>query len=215
LVSNKKLPADAKAGMEMKRVWARYAVVLWLFWTIAFVSSLPNEAAEAAPVEGHTATKTQGEGGDEIGSHVNREDTKGAGEALPTPSGRADEAKEKGSGREPTLMDSYSEMFNYASLECGAKLLASNEDAQVRPPPCTTALSRSLPIHASYLLLSLRCRQGASNVLSESKERYAMSPCGSERWLVIELCEEVGLTAFEVANFEFFSSTFKVTTTIH
>ncbi len=52
--------------------------------------------------------------------------------------------------------------------------------------------------------------QGASNVLSESRERYTMSPCGSERWLVIELCEEVGLTAFEVANFEYFSSTFKV-----
>jgi len=37
-----------------------------------------------------------------------------------------------------------------------------------------------------------------------------MSPCESGRWIVIELCEEIGLTGFEVANFEFFSSTFKV-----
>ncbi|ELR24146.1 Sad1 / UNClike C-terminal domain containing protein, partial [Acanthamoeba castellanii str. Neff] len=93
---------------------------------------------------------------------------------------KKDAAKDKAGSREPTLMDSYTELFNYASLECGAKLLAANEDAQ-----------------------------GASNVLSESRERYTMSPCGSERWLVIELCEEVGLTAFEVANFEYFSSTFK------
>jgi hypothetical protein len=44
---------------------------------------------------------------------------------------KKDAAKDKAGSREPTLMDSYTELFNYASLECGAKLLAANEDAQV------------------------------------------------------------------------------------
>ncbi len=30
-----------------------------------------------------------------------------------------------------TLLDSYSEKFNYASMECGAKILATNDESQV------------------------------------------------------------------------------------
>ncbi len=36
-----------------------------------------------------------------------------------------------------------------------------------------------------------------------------MSPCAVNKWVILELCEEIGITSLEIANFEFFSSTFK------
>lgn len=138
------------------------------------------------------------------------ETAKASAEATAAATGeKKDAAKDKAGSREPTLMDSYTELFNYASLECGAKLLAANEDAQVPLKSHRLRGAIDKPTHAP-MRFPRSSAQGASNVLSESRERYTMSPCGSERWLVIELCEEVGLTAFEVANFEYFSSTFKV-----
>lgn len=67
---------------------------------------------------------------------------------------------------------------NYASYECGAKVIASNTDAQ-----------------------------GTSNILSESKDEYMLNPCKSKIWFVIELCEPIQPSSLELANFELFSST--------
>src|SRR5690625_5004608 len=36
-----------------------------------------------------------------------------------------------------------------------------------------------------------------------------MFPCSSDKWFIIELCEEIGIQTIEIANFEYFSSTFK------
>ncbi|XP_037928287.1 SUN domain-containing ossification factor isoform X3 [Teleopsis dalmanni] len=66
---------------------------------------------------------------------------------------------------------------NYASPDCGAKILAAN-------------------IEASHT--------GA--VLSSSKDEYMLSPCGSRIWFVVELCEAVQAQKIEMANFELFSS---------
>ncbi|KAL6079015.1 SUN domain-containing protein [Balamuthia mandrillaris] len=70
--------------------------------------------------------------------------------------------------------------FNYAASDCGAKILDANPDSQ-------------------HLF----------RVLNEQKDLYSLSPCSSPRWYVVELCQEVGVTSIELANFEFFSSTFK------
>eukprot|EP01088_Endostelium_zonatum_P005872 TRINITY_DN1785_c0_g1_i1.p1 TRINITY_DN1785_c0_g1~~TRINITY_DN1785_c0_g1_i1.p1 ORF type:complete len:853 (-),score=311.25 TRINITY_DN1785_c0_g1_i1:208-2766(-) len=71
--------------------------------------------------------------------------------------------------------------FNYASTECGAKIIGSNPEAT-----------------------------GTSHILSDARDLYTLSPCHiPSRFMIIELCEEVGVETLELANFEFFSSTFK------
>ncbi|KAI1289840.1 SUN domain-containing ossification factor [Halotydeus destructor] len=67
---------------------------------------------------------------------------------------------------------------NYASYECGAKVIASNPEAE-----------------------------GASRILSEAKDEYLLNPCKAKIWFVVELCEPIQPSSIELANFELFSST--------
>ena len=70
---------------------------------------------------------------------------------------------------------------NYASNECGSKVIASNSEAE-----------------------------GTHKILDDSMDDYMLSPCkAAEIWFVIELCEPIQPSAFELANFELYSSTFK------
>lgn len=69
---------------------------------------------------------------------------------------------------------------NYASGECGAKVINSNKEAQ-----------------------------GNYKILSESQDEYMLNPCNSKIWFIIELCEAIKLSSIEVANYELFSSTFR------
>ncbi|XP_067624841.1 SUN domain-containing ossification factor isoform X2 [Eurosta solidaginis] len=66
---------------------------------------------------------------------------------------------------------------NYASPDCGAKIIALNVDAT-----------------------------NAGAVLSSSKDEYMLSPCGNRIWFVVELCEAIQAQKVELANFELFSS---------
>lgn len=66
---------------------------------------------------------------------------------------------------------------NYASLECGGKIIASNSEAQ----------------HTGALLTS-------------TKDEYMLSPCTNRIWFVVELCEAIQAEKIELANFELFSS---------
>lgn len=66
---------------------------------------------------------------------------------------------------------------NYASVECGAKVIASNAES-AKP----------------------------SNILSESKDDYMLNSCSDRIWFVIELCEPIRVTEIELANFELFSN---------
>ncbi|VDM98906.1 unnamed protein product [Thelazia callipaeda] len=69
---------------------------------------------------------------------------------------------------------------NYASKECGAKVLFSNEEAENK-----------------------------NGVLNEKEaDDYMRNPCerAEHKWLIIELCETVQPTYLQIANFELFSS---------
>lgn len=66
---------------------------------------------------------------------------------------------------------------NYASPDCGAKIIASNPEAQ-----------------------------STSSVLSTSRDEYMLNPCQSRIWFVVELCEPIRAEKVELANFELFSS---------
>ena len=66
---------------------------------------------------------------------------------------------------------------NYASADCGAKIIASNPEAN-----------------------------NPSHVLSESKDDYMLNSCKSNIWFVVELCEPVKINEVEIANLELFSN---------
>ena len=67
---------------------------------------------------------------------------------------------------------------NYASPNCGAKVVAANKEAQHVPA-----------------------------ILKEDKDAYMLNPCNARAWLVVELCERIQLDSIDFANFEMFSST--------
>uniref|UniRef100_A0A4D5RNX8 Putative conserved secreted mucin n=1 Tax=Ixodes scapularis TaxID=6945 RepID=A0A4D5RNX8_IXOSC len=66
---------------------------------------------------------------------------------------------------------------NYASYECGAKVLAANSEAD-----------------------------GAGRVLNEQVDEYMLNPCKAKIWFVVELCEMIQVSQVDLANFELFSS---------
>lgn len=71
---------------------------------------------------------------------------------------------------------------NYASFDCAATIHRSS--SQSRSP---------------------------SSILSEKKDRYMLTPCGArDKHVVFELCDEIEIDTLVIANFEFFSSMFKL-----
>ncbi|XP_071347815.1 SUN domain-containing ossification factor-like isoform X2 [Trachinotus anak] len=67
---------------------------------------------------------------------------------------------------------------NYASVECGAKILGANPEAK-----------------------------STSAILMENMDLYMLNPCSNKIWFIIELCEPIQVKQLDIANFELFSST--------
>lgn len=98
-----------------------------------------------------------------------------------------DEWSEGGEGFQKIFNDEedirkvYKKQFNYASLDCAATIVKSNSEAI-----------------------------GATSILIESKDKYLLNPCSApQQFVVIELCEDILVEEIDIANYEFFSSTFK------
>ncbi|KAJ7119837.1 UNC-like C-terminal-domain-containing protein [Mycena epipterygia] len=74
--------------------------------------------------------------------------------------------------------------FNYASLDCSAR------------------------VHTSH-----RAAKSPESILSSKRDRYMLSPCrppkGEPQFIVVELCEDIRIDTVQLANFEFFSGVFK------
>jgi hypothetical protein len=71
--------------------------------------------------------------------------------------------------------------FNYASLDCSAR------------------------VHTAH-----GAAKSAANILSSPRDRYMLSPCGAKpQFVVVELCEDIRIDTVQLANFEFFSGVFK------
>lgn len=71
--------------------------------------------------------------------------------------------------------------FNYASLDCSAR------------------------VHMSH-----RSAKSSSSILSSKRDRYMLSPCKQEKqFVVVELCDDIRIDTVQLANFEFFSGVFK------
>ncbi|XP_054283481.1 SUN domain-containing ossification factor [Macrosteles quadrilineatus] len=66
---------------------------------------------------------------------------------------------------------------NYASPDCGAKVVGSNPEAV-----------------------------SAGAVLSSSRDEYLLNTCTSRTWFIVEMCEAIQPKKVDIANFELFSS---------
>ncbi|KAI8976076.1 UNC-like C-terminal-domain-containing protein [Pilobolus umbonatus] len=75
---------------------------------------------------------------------------------------------------------SLKERFNYASIDCAATVRKANKEAK-----------------------------GAHTILLESKDQYLLNKCAADKFVIINLCEQIVVDTIVMANFEFFSSTFK------
>ena len=73
------------------------------------------------------------------------------------------------------------ERFNYASFDCAATVLKTNPRSK-----------------------------SSSSVLLESKDSYMLNECAvSNKFIIVELCDDILIDTVVLANFEFFSSTFR------
>lgn len=73
------------------------------------------------------------------------------------------------------------ERFNYASFDCAATVLKTN-------PEC----------------------KGSSSVLIENKDSYMLNECrANNKFLILELCDDILVDTVVLANYEFFSSIFR------
>lgn len=72
--------------------------------------------------------------------------------------------------------------FNYAGLDCSAR------------------------VHMSH-----RSAKSPASILSHKRDRYMLSPCNTKekQFVVVELCEDIRIDTVQLANFEFFSGVFK------
>ncbi|BES89336.1 Sad1 / UNC-like C-terminal [Nesidiocoris tenuis] len=84
---------------------------------------------------------------------------------------------EKNKGENLTISNTKIRLKNYASPDCGAKVLAANPEAT-----------------------------SPSAILSPSRDDYMLNPCNVKIWFAVELCESIQPQRIEVANFELFSS---------
>ncbi|KAL9112727.1 MAG: hypothetical protein Q9227_003030 [Pyrenula ochraceoflavens] len=72
------------------------------------------------------------------------------------------------------------ERFNYASFDCAANVLKTNPQAS-----------------------------GSNAVLSENKDSYMLNQCSADnKFLILELCDDIAIDTIVLANYEFFSSIF-------
>lgn len=75
----------------------------------------------------------------------------------------------------------YKDKFNYASSDCAATVVSTNRDAK-----------------------------GASAILKELKDSYLLNKCSTaNKFVVIELCQDILVSRVVMGNFELFSSMFK------
>lgn len=71
--------------------------------------------------------------------------------------------------------------YNFASVDCAAKIIKTNEGAKE-----------------------------SNSVLKENKDSYLINKCSAkDQFIIIELCQDILIDHIEIGNFEFFSSNFK------
>lgn len=130
--------------------------------------------AQGSPiVPGSGGGSAGGSGG--VGGDTNYIGEGGGGQGLDV------DETEHGRNIAPHFRIPLTDRFNYASLDCSAR------------------------VHTAH-----RSAQSPASVLSSKKDRYMLSPCAEPRqFIVVELCEDIKIDTVQLANYEFFSGVFK------
>ncbi|CAK9832934.1 SUN domain-containing ossification factor [Anthophora retusa] len=155
--------------------------------TFATTSELSDTKAKARLVEDNrddAATVVLGEGIVPVGSSNSHEDIPSFSEWTQK---RLEEAEKKKTHPNASVQNSGAptrgiggikvRSKNYASPDCGAKIVAANPEAH-----------------------------SAKNILVSTRDEYMLNTCTSRIWFVVELCEAIQAKKIELANFELFSS---------
>ncbi|GAA5824801.1 hypothetical protein JCM11251_005351 [Rhodosporidiobolus azoricus] len=174
-----------------------------------------RQDAVGAGVAGARAAEYDGDGAD-LGSLFIKSDENGASEATGQPSDVAE--------------DSAANTQTFNALDRVVQEVATNEEvlrsstsSPIQPLPNVGSGEMSDPLlHlkdrsnyaafecAAMVHRSSRKSKGASAILVEKKDRYMLTPCtASPKFVDVELCDEIQIDTLVLANFEFFSSTFK------
>ncbi|KAJ5981271.1 hypothetical protein N7522_013692 [Penicillium canescens] len=92
----------------------------------------------------------------------------------------AQSALQRGASRRKDAGTTCKERFNYASFDCAATVLKTNSECK-----------------------------GSSSVLIENKDSYMLNECRAQnKFLILELCDDILVDTVVLANYEFFSSIF-------
>ncbi|KAK9366466.1 UNC-like C-terminal-domain-containing protein [Lipomyces kononenkoae] len=102
----------------------------------------------------------------------------GAGSVMEAEAEKPPMVSEESRGRLNDAGKTSRERSNYASTTCAAGILKTNPEMR-----------------------------GASAILFENKDTYMLNPCSaSNKFVIIELCEDIQIDTIVLANYEFFSS---------
>jgi hypothetical protein len=116
------------------------------------------------------------------GTHIpSREAAHGdSGDGSGIIAAHAQDALRRDASRRKDAGTTCKERFNYASFDCAATVLKTN-------PEC----------------------KGSSSVLIENKDSYMLNECRAQnKFLILELCDDILVDTVVLANYEFFSSIF-------
>ncbi|TFL01233.1 UNC-like C-terminal-domain-containing protein, partial [Pterulicium gracile] len=142
-------------------------------------ASSPAPSSPSSPTDSNASSSTP----DETNDKVN-----GNGGVMGVSSSQAHQ-------QIPTQPHLLIDRFNYASLDCSARVHSAHKGAK-----------------------------SASAILSSKRDRYMLSPCGTSNanahgigmngnekghFVVVELCDDIRIDTVQLANFEFFSGVFK------
>ncbi len=109
------------------------------------------------------------------------EDKKGRFEGKEVDEATGKSVPRRAKSRSKDAGKTYKERFNYASFDCAATVLKTNK----------------------------QCK-GTSSILVENKDSYLLNECAaSNKFLIVELCNDILVDTIVLANYEFFSSMFR------
>lgn len=149
---------------------------------------LPNSENVSSPNPPSSGVNKSGDGTGNVNGSLNAEDTTASPPTPAAPEDRQElnlpaKPEEIPAQISPHFRVPLVDRFNYASLDCSARIYKAHKGAK-----------------------------SPSSVLASKKDRYMLSPCkanGEKQFIVIELCEDIRIDTVQLANFEFFSGVFK------
>ena len=116
-----------------------------------------------------------------VPTHVSAPTLTGHQQLYASETSRSEKFDSKSRGYRKEAGKTSNKRFNYASFDCAANVLKTNTEAK-----------------------------GALAVLGENKDSYMLNECSaSTKLIILELCQDIQIDTVVLANFEFFSSTFR------